>query len=445
MKKNIFLFLPSTFLFVLLLMVTVFASSPSIAISSKSNGKNQQLTLNDVSDDCYGLEMTLTTDTKNNKQYENDNGNDIYTTYTQNGSDITLYIVSKNTPLNEQKSIVIGNVMSDDSFTIESASSLKLLDKDFNKTQYDTVRISGKSQSSSSGSHSSSSSKKYDVDISNAIKNGSITVSSNSSRKGETITITVKPQNGYELYSITAVDEQDKELKLTEKQNNQYTFVMPSSDVFIKAEFTQTVSQTPPTNTNNSTNNNTSFENIVLPFTDVNAYDWYYNSVKYVYANNMMSGTDTTIFSPNITTTRAMIVTILHRLDGKPAATASNFMDVEQNQYYTNAVAWASANGIVSGYGNGNFGPNDTITREQMAAILYRYAQYKGYDTTQKNNLSNYIDAKDINAYAVEALQWANQVGIITGVTDTTLVPNGSATRAQVSSILMRFCENIAK
>ena len=445
MKKNIFLFLPSTFLFVLLLMVTVFASSPSIAISSKSNGKNQQLTLNDVSDDCYGLEMTLTTDTKNNKQYENDNGNDIYTTYTQNGSDITLYIVSNNTPLNEQKSIVIGNVMSDDSFTIESASSLKLLDKDFNKTQYDTVRISGKSQSSSSGSHSSSSSKKYDVDISNAIKNGSITVSSDSSRKGKTITITVKPQNGYELYSITALDEQDKELKLTEKQNNQYTFVMPSSDVFIKAEFTQTVSQTPPTNTNNSTNNNTSFENIVLPFTDVNAYDWYYNSVKYVYANNMMSGTDTTIFSPNITTTRAMIVTILHRLDGKPAATASNFMDVEQNQYYTNAVAWASANGIVSGYGNGNFGPNDTITREQMAAILYRYAQYKGYDTTQKNNLSNYIDAKDINAYAVEALQWANQVGIITGVTDTTLVPNGSATRAQVSSILMRFCENIAK
>ena len=430
-------------LFVLLLMVTVFASSPSIAISSKSNGKNQQLTLNDVSDDCYGLEMTLTTDTKNNKQYENDNGNDIYTTYTQNGSDITLYIVSKNTPLNEQKSIVIGNVMSDDSFTIESASSLKLLDKDFNKTQYDTVRISGKSPSSSSGSHSSSSSKKYDVDISNAIKNGSITVSSNSSRKGEIITITVKPQNGYELYSITALDEQDKELKLTEKQNNQYTFVMPSSDIFIKAEFTQTVSQTPPTN--NSTNNNTSFENIVLPFTDVNAYDWSYNFVKYVYANNMMAGTDTTMFSPNVTTTRAMIVTILHRLDGNPNATASNFIDVEQNQYYTNAVAWASANGIVSGYGNGNFGPNDTITREQMAAILYRYAQYKGYDTTQKNNLSNYIDAKDINAYAVEALQWANQVGMITGVTDTTLVPNGSATRAQVSSILMRFCQNIVK
>ena len=158
-----------------------------------------------------------------------------------------------------------------------------------------------------------------------------------------------------------------------------------------------------------------------------------------------MAGTDTTMFSPNVTTTRAMIVTILHRLDGNPNATASNFIDVEQNQYYTNAVAWASANGIVSGYGNGNFGPNDTITREQMAAILYRYAQYKGYDTTQKNNLSNYIDAKDINAYAVEALQWANQVGMITGVTDTTLVPNGSATRAQVSSILMRFCQNIVK
>ena len=166
---------------------------------------------------------------------------------------------------------------------------------------------------------------------------------------------------------------------------------------------------------------------------------------KYVYEHKMMAGTSDTIFSPDMTTTRGMIVTILHRLDGKPVAPASNFTDVEQNQYYTEAVAWASANGIVSGYGNGNFGPNDTITREQMASILYRYAQYKNYNTNNTNNLSNYTDVGEISPYAVTAIQWANGTGLITGVTNTTLVPKGSATRAQVSSILMRFCENIVK
>ena len=151
------------------------------------------------------------------------------------------------------------------------------------------------------------------------------------------------------------------------------------------------------------------------------------------------------MFSPDMTTTRGMIVTILHRLDGKPTAPVSNFTDIEQNQYYTEAVAWASANGIVSGYGNGNFGPNDTITREQMASILYRYAQYKNYNTSYTNNLSNYVDVEEISSYAITAIQWANGTGLISGITNTTLVPKGSATRAQVSSILMRFCENIVK
>lgn len=157
-----------------------------------------------------------------------------------------------------------------------------------------------------------------------------------------------------------------------------------------------------------------------------------------------MAGTSSTTFSPDATTTRGMIVTILYRLEGTPAvSSASGFTDVADGQYYTNAVAWAAANNIVGGYGNGLFGPNDTITREQMAAILYRYAQYKGYDVTASTDLSGYSDAAQVSSYALAALQWANAEGLVNGTSDTTLTPGGSATRAQVAVILMRFCENI--
>ena len=158
----------------------------------------------------------------------------------------------------------------------------------------------------------------------------------------------------------------------------------------------------------------------------------------------MMSGTDTDLFSPNVTTTRGMIVTILYRLEGRPAVSAAPFRDVPASQYYASAVAWASENGIVSGYGDGIFGPEDTITREQMASILYRYANYKGYDMSGTADLSIYVDAGKISPYAMTALQWANANGLVSGTTPETLTPGGSATRAQVASILMRFCKNIA-
>ena len=158
-----------------------------------------------------------------------------------------------------------------------------------------------------------------------------------------------------------------------------------------------------------------------------------------------MAGTSDTTFSPNETTTRGMIVTILYRLEGEPAAVASNFQDVPAGQYYADAVAWASANGIVSGYGDGLFGPNDTITREQMASILYRYAQYKDYDVTASNDLSGFTDVSSVNSYAASAMQWANAEDLITGVSSTKLDPQGSAIRAQVASILMRFIQNIAQ
>ena len=180
-----------------------------------------------------------------------------------------------------------------------------------------------------------------------------------------------------------------------------------------------------------------------LPFTDVKTGDWSYDSVRYVYEKGMMTGTAADEFSPNATVTRAMLVTILHRLEGAPTAAAGSFTDVPAGQWYTDAVAWAAANGIVNGTSATTFAPNDPVTREQFAAILYRYAAYKGMDSvTLAEVLGRFADCDACSAYAVSALEWAVQEGLIHGMTDTTLAPKGSATRAQAATILARFCES---
>ena len=183
-----------------------------------------------------------------------------------------------------------------------------------------------------------------------------------------------------------------------------------------------------------------------LPFTDVKSGDWFYEAVQYVYDKGMMTGVEADRFAPAATTTRGMIVTILYRLENEPAVSGgSAFTDVESGAWYADAVAWAAANDIVNGTSATTFAPNSPITREQMAAILYRYAAYKGYDVSQKADLSGYTDAASISGYAKDALAWANAQKLITGVTDTTLNPQGSATRAQVATILMRLCETVVK
>ena len=179
-------------------------------------------------------------------------------------------------------------------------------------------------------------------------------------------------------------------------------------------------------------------------FADVAPDAWYADAVRYVSERGLMSGTGDAAFSPDDTTTRGMVVTILWRLDGSPAwTTASGFSDVEESAYYAEAVGWASANGIVGGYDNETFGPGDPITREQMAAILYRFAQTQGWDTTASADLSSYTDASQISAYALTALQWANGAGLIAG-SGGAILPGDSATRAQVAAILMRLCETFA-
>ncbi len=161
-----------------------------------------------------------------------------------------------------------------------------------------------------------------------------------------------------------------------------------------------------------------------MPFRDVSRSDWFFDDVLYVYEHGMMNGTGADIFAPDATTTRAMVVTILYRLDGEPAVTENiSFADVPAGQWYSNAINWAAANGIVSGYGNDKFGPDDTFTREQMAAILYRYASFKGYSVSDLANLTGYADAAGVSGWASTAMRWAVAKGLISGTGADTLSP----------------------
>jgi hypothetical protein len=178
-----------------------------------------------------------------------------------------------------------------------------------------------------------------------------------------------------------------------------------------------------------------------FPFDDLSGGEWYYGNVAYAYTNGLMNGAGNNLFNPSGTTTRSMAVTILWRLEGSPASAAHSFTDVAAGMWYADAVGWASANGIAEGYG-GKFNPEATVTREQMAAILCRYAAYKGYDVSGTDGLSSFTDAGDISGWAESAVKWAVKNSLLSGVGSNRLDPSGSAQRAQVAAILQRFIEN---
>ncbi len=188
-----------------------------------------------------------------------------------------------------------------------------------------------------------------------------------------------------------------------------------------------------------------SHEPVDLPFNDVPESYWAYGAIQYVYGEGLMAGTSATTFAPNVTTSRAMIATILWRMAGSPVVNyAMNYTDVAQGQWCSEAIRWATSEGVVTGYGNGLFGTNDPITREQLATMLWRYAQTEGYDVSigEDTNILSYTDVADLSEYAIPAMQWAVGAGIINGTGDgSTLTPQGQATRAQAATVLMRFCE----
>ena len=233
---------------------------------------------------------------------------------------------------------------------------------------------------------------------------------------GKSVTFTFKPDTGYKVKDVKVNGKSVGAVKT-------YTIDKLTVSTRIEVEFT----------------------NGKLPFTDVRESDWFYEDVAFAYENGLFAGTSDTTFSPNASMTRAMLVTVLYRLEGQPAVNGrSGFSDVQYNGYYEDAVTWAADNGIVNGTSTSTFSPNVNVTREQMAAILYRYAQYKKYNTAASSGLNGFTDHASVSGYAAASLEWAVAEKLVNGSAGK-LMPTGNATRAQVAAILHRFVENVAK
>ena len=258
-------------------------------------------------------------------------------------------------------------------------------------------------------------------------ENGTVTVNPTAAKEGTTVTITPVPDAGYQVGTVSVTDRFGQAVAVDQQADGTYTFVMPDGQVTVEVTFLQ--GEAPD-----------------LPFSDVTESDWFYDAVTYAYENGLMDGVGAGLFAPNSETTRAQLVTILHRLAGQPVPSGdSGFSDVETGTWYTDAVAWAAQNGIVNGVSDTQFAPGDDITREQLAVILYRYATYQGYDVSQRADLSGFVDAGTINTYAQEALSWASAQGLVLGFEDDSLRPQGNASRAQIAAVLMRFCQTVAE
>lgn len=244
--------------------------------------------------------------------------------------------------------------------------------------------------------------------------------------RNEYVYIDATPNTGYKVKSVTVVDKYNDSIKVYESSTaNRYYFTMPDSNVTVNVEFTPRVMSN--------------------PFTDVKSTDWFYDAVNYVYSEGIMDGTSVYMFSPNNATSRGMLVTILWRLAGEPVVTGTSFSDVSSSSYYYYAVLWASKYGIVDGLGNNMFGPDQAITREQFAVILYRYAQHCGYSTSANSTLVGYADSNKISSYALTAMRWACGAGLFEGDERANLNPQGQTTRAAAAKLLMTFQENVAK
>ena len=255
------------------------------------------------------------------------------------------------------------------------------------------------------------------------VTNGKVTATPTSASKGTTVTLTAIPNESCELATLTVTDSKGDELELTDKDGGKYTFTMPGSKVTVNAVFQliPVQEETVPW---------------INPFNDVARDTWYYDAVEFVSVNGLMHGISSTLFTPDANLTRAQLAQILYNKEGKPAVSGSSaFVDVDPDTWYSDAVTWAAANGIVGGYGDGRFGPNDNITREQLAVMLWRYAE----SPTAADKELHFTDADKASVYALEALRWTEENGIISGNGNGILDPKGFATRAQVAQMLKNY------
>ncbi|MBE6973295.1 MAG: hypothetical protein E7440_05365, partial [Ruminococcaceae bacterium] len=266
----------------------------------------------------------------------------------------------------------------------------------------------------------------YSIIVEDA-ENGGVNISRKSARKGDSITVTIDPDDGYTLKTLSVTDKDGKDVELTKVSGNKYTFKMPAGMVAITVTFEC-----------DGTTSNCSSAHL----TDVDRSQWYHIAVDYVVSNGMMSGVGGGLFAPNASMERAMVIQVLYNLEGTPAVSyTGKFSDVAEGKWYTNAIEWGVANKLISGYGD-VFKPEGKITREEIATILYNYAKFKGLDTSARGDLSAFSDGNTVSAWAKEFMQWAVGSGLMIGGGDV-LNPTGNATRAEVAQLFKNFCEKI--
>lgn len=269
----------------------------------------------------------------------------------------------------------------------------------------------------------------YDIVIPSALAN-TVKADKTKAAAGDTVTLTAAGEG-----TLTVTDANGKTVALTDLGSGKYTFKMPSAKVSVGFK---TAADQPCDGGKDCPS---------APFTDVDTAKWYHLSVDYVLTHKMMNGVSSRAFAPNANLTRGMLVQILYNLEGKPKGTAAHFSDVQADAWYAEAVGWAASNKVVTGYADGTFRPNAAVTREQAAAILYRYAQSKGIDVSvgENTNILSYVDVQQASEYAIPALQWAVGAGVLNGKNGGRLAPTGTATRAEIAAIMQRWCENIIK
>lgn len=418
------------------------AGNANPSLSYRESGGGVHLTLEGVDERIYAVQLELVLegncgDVRFSPAGEGVYSPDCHVEPGQGTTAVTIYMVADEQLLSGG-SLGLGTLTAEGSFGMPGQAELLLLDWNMEPIgggakQVPLTRIRDTGGASSGGGGSSgivnkpaAAEKTYTVQAASS-EHGSVSVRPAKAKEKDTVTLTVSPDAGYVLESLVVKDQQGREILLKQAGENRYTFSMPAGEVVISASF---VPEKAP-------------ETVSMAFQDVVSGDWCYDAVRYVFEKGLMNGTSATTFTPNAPTTRGMIVAILYRLEGSPAAGLSQFSDVGSGAYYASAVSWASANGIVNGYGDGTFRPGNPITREQMAAFLYRYAVYKNRAGSARADLSAFADAGQIASYAVEPLRWANAAGLINGVTANTLSPAGNATRAQVAVILSRFAQNV--
>lgn len=281
----------------------------------------------------------------------------------------------------------------------------------------------GGGSSGGSGSGGGSSAPQYAAAVEPA-DNGSVKLSASNAAKGTTVTVTVTPDKGYELASLTVTDQNGNAVTLTEQANGTFTFVMPGSKVTVKAVFQPVEETVQP-----------------LPFEDVPETAWYADAVRYVYENGIMGGYSADRFGPEDLLSRAQLTQLLYNLAGNPVQNeepGKGFTDVPESAWYADSVYWAQRNGIVNGYSQDTFGPEDPVTREQLVTMLSRYVQFQGGDVTGSGNLSAYTDGNAVSEYARSAMAWACGQGLINGANGA-LNPQGTATRAEVAQLMTNY------